>query len=408
MSLESSSQFRRSGQRDGRRRRLLAEEPYSAPAQATSRNAAGPVTTRHAELPPRKSENYGDAAFMDESLRLIDLIPRRLSSFGLLLLAGLIVVVALEVAYAWMPRLAPMTTDGRVAALDLDAEGGLAVWFSSAVLALAALVAVLVFTVRRHKTDDYQGHYRVWLWAAMCWLLMSIDEASSLHEGFKQMMTLATGTPLHGDGSLWWVIPYFFLLGAVGSRLLLDMRCCKLSSGALVATAGCYALAVGVQLLSQGNGGARAVMLEEGAEMVGNLTLLLAMGLHARYVVLDAEGRLPRREPTLNDTNQEDRQEDQFHDEETAKGHRPPASSAADEWITVEAAHQTPPPARGRTSSTRAPLVREELEPEGDPEPEPEPSPVRRKLTKAERKALRKRLAQERLQREREQHRNFR
>ena len=104
------------------------------------------------------------------------------------------VVAGLEVLYAWMPRLAALTTDGRVAALDLDGEGSLAVWFSSTTLSLAALAAILVYSVRRHKKDDYHGHYRIWLWAAMCWGLMSIDETSSLHEGFKELMAHASGT----------------------------------------------------------------------------------------------------------------------------------------------------------------------------------------------------------------------
>lgn len=312
---------------------------------------------------------------MDEPLRLIDLIPRKLPIFGLLLLAGLAVVAGLEVLYAWASTsaMAEMATDGRVAAFDLDGEGSLAVWFSSVILGLAALVAVLVYTVRRHKTDDYRGYYRIWLWAAMCWLLMSIDETASLHEGFKEMMAQVTGARMFGDGSIWWVVPYLLLLGAVGSRLLVDMRHCRLSSAALLAAAGCYALAVVTQLQwILPDSGARGVMLEEGAEMVGNLALLLAMGLHARYVILDSEGLLPRREPASGD--------------ELAGGLEQP-SSAADRWIKVDAPHRSPQPVLKRSSPASQPQ-----------------SAVRRKLTKAEKKAVRKRLIQARLERERHQH----
>lgn len=368
-------QFRRSGQRDDRRRRLLADESCSlaGPAGLPAASGAGDPLT------PGQANHYGDAAFMDESTRLIDLIPRRLSVFGLLLFAGLAVVAALEALYAWTstPALNQITTDGTVAAFDLDGEGSLAVWFSSMTLTLAGLVAVMVYTVRRHKTDDYQGYYRVWLWAALCWMVMSIDETSSLHEGFMGMMTYVTGTPLYGDGSLWWVVPYFFVLGAVGSRLLVDMRHCRLSSTALVAAAGSYALAVGSQVL--GDGLTRAVMLEEGAEMVGNLFLLLAMGLHARYVILDAEGLLPPRPPKPNRLEDEQRQ-----------GQSP---SAATEWAGVDSPHGTPEPVFQRRTATV--------------EPEPAQSPVRRKLTKAEKKALRKRLLQQRLQRQRSEGRDW-
>lgn len=371
MALEPSMQFRRSGQRDDRRRRLLADEssgllegegPPTSPAAGRRWSAENP---RH----------YGDAAFMDQTLRIIDLVPRRLTTFGLLLFAALAVVAGLEALYAWSstPAISRLTTDGKVAAFDLDGEGTLAVWFSSVTLLLASLVALLVYTVRRHKTDDYRGYYRVWLWAALCWTLMSIDETSSLHEGFMGMMSSVTGTKIYGDGSIWWVVPYFFLLGAVGSRLLVDMRRCRLSSAALLTTAGCYALAVATQVA--GDGLTRAVMIEEGAEMVGNVFLLLAMGLHARYVILDAQGLLPAHRA----------ESDELEDGRAEEG----SSSAAADWVKVDAPHRTPRPVSQRRSRTV--------------EPEPVPSPVGRKLTKQEKKALRQRLLKERLQRERAQ-----
>jgi len=361
-------QFRRSGQRDDRRRRLLSDEYYLG----TRRRGLGTRSTKRSTFAGRKSENYGNAEFMEEHPRLTDLVPRRLPIFALLLLAGLTVIAGLEVLYGWMPELAGMTTDGRVAAFDLDGEGSLAVWFSSLTLLLAALVAVLVYTIRRYKTDDYQGYYRIWLWAAMCWLLMSIDETASLHEGFKEMMAACTGTRLYGDGSVWWVVPYFFVLGAVGSRLLIDMRPCRLSSAALITTAVCYAVAVAAQLgWILPESGARGVMLEEGAEMAGNLMLLLAMGLHARYVILDAEGLLPARQSSPS----------QWEPAPQA------ARSSSGTWHKVDSAHVTPGPPSTRT----------------DLDTPAEPSPVRRKLTKAEKKALRKRLIQQRLERERGQ-----
>lgn len=332
---------------------------------------------------------------MDESLRLIDLVPRRLTTFALLLLAGLAVVAGLEMLYAWSTTsaMAEITTDGRVAAFDLDGEGSLAVWFSSATLAAAALAAVLVYTVRRHKTDDYQGYYRVWVWAAMCWVLMSVDEASSLHEGFKEMMVRVTGLSPGLDGSIWWVAPYFFLLGAVGSRLLVDMRHCRLSSGALLVTAGCYALAVVTQLQwILPDSGARGVMLEEGAEMVGNVFLLLAMGLHARYVILDAEGLLPQRA-----SDSDDEYEEEYEEEATE----------AEAWIEVDLAHPTPGPAHRRKRKQKAktsvvhPAFRDDLGTES--ESESVSSPVNRRLTKQEKKALRKRLMRERTARQRKQ-----
>jgi len=389
-------QFRRSGQRDDRRRRVLNDTLAVAAAGSCrpSRGSAG-GGERPAE---RKSENYGDAAFMDQQPRLTDLVPRRLGGFILLLAAGLAVVAGLLGLYAWMPEIAGMTTDGRVAAFDLDGEGSLAVWFSSMTLALAGLVAILVFTVRRHRTDDYPGRYRVWLWAATCWFLLSIDETSSLHEGFKEMMVMLTGTRVFGDGSIWWVAVYFFLLGSVGTRLLVDMRESWLSSGALLGTAACYVVAVAAQLgWILPESGALGVMLEEGAEMVGNLMLLLAMGLHARHVILDAQGLVRhRREEEAGD---EEEFEEQAEEERLSLFGRslvvhPPhgvprpaartATTSRSERATTRTAAASPSRSTGSQSAS------------GDTSESP-----RRKLSKAERKALRKRLAKMQAERER-------
>ena len=116
----------------------------------------------------------------------------------------------------------------------MGAKGSLAGWFSSLVLLAASLVAVVVYTVRRHRMDDYHGRYRIWLWAAMCWFLLATDLSASLHEGFRDLMILLTGARLMGDGSIWWVIGYGLLLGSIGSRLLIDMWTCRLSSAAMV------------------------------------------------------------------------------------------------------------------------------------------------------------------------------
>ena len=159
MSFAAASSFRRYGQRDDRRRRLLTDElanPDDWPAcQAWPEEAP----------PPQKSEHYGDADFLERqcgcsiwslagwSVWCLCWRPGRRSSSGL------------EASYAWM---LDRVADGGapVAALDLAAKGSLGCWFSSLLLLAAAAVAILVYAVRRHRTDDYQGRYRIWLWAA--------------------------------------------------------------------------------------------------------------------------------------------------------------------------------------------------------------------------------------------------
>ena len=394
MSLSSSSQFRRSGQRDDRRRLLLGESAVQPARRRCARKSAddNALDIEH------KSPNYGDADFMDEQPRLIDLVPRRLTTLFAWLVVGILCIMGLEALYSWMPHLAGMTGDGQIATFDLDDEGSLAVWFSSVTLLAAAGMAVIVYTIRRWKVDDYGGNYRVWLWAALCCLLLSIDETASLHEGFKKLMIVVTGTTIAGNGSIWWALPYGFLLGAVGSRLLVDMWPAKLSTGAFVATAVCYAVAVVAELQwIMPEMGARSVMVEEGAEMLGDVFLLLAMTLHARYVILDAEGLLPPPKPKKVRKSK--------HEEEESSSPSQPwfggasKGGTADEWIRVEEAHHSPQPVLKRRRAAKLEVEEED--------PEPIASPVQRKLTKQEKKALRRRLAEERAQREQKQKKNW-
>jgi len=226
---------------------------------------------------------------LDQQLRLTDLVPRRHRTFALLACAGLAVIGVLESLHNWMPAVASMTTDGRVAAFDLEGEGSLAVWFSCATLELASLAALTGWLIRR-RTPGADAPTAL-LAAAACWLVMSVDECASLHEAFKELMSKGTGHRLHGDGTVWWVIGYGLVLSFVGCGLVWQMRRVPDAVLALLATAGFYALAVLAELeWIVPNKGEAEVMLEEGCEMAGNLCLFLSMGLYARYAARAAVG----------------------------------------------------------------------------------------------------------------------
>ena len=93
-------------------------------------------------------------------------------------------------------------------------------------------------------------------------------------------MIALTGTPLFGDGTLWWAMLYLLVFAAVGSRLLLDMRSSRLSTVALAIAATAYGVAIvsrlGWSLAETDIGG---IMLQGGSEMAGNLMVLAAMTL---------------------------------------------------------------------------------------------------------------------------------
>jgi hypothetical protein len=389
-------QFRQNAQRDDRRRRVLNDETLGDAVRPQPEEAEAPSTRRSSRGPRKPARRYSEAALMDGQPRLTDLIPKRPLTFVLIFLGGLLLIAGLETAYYYMPILGVHATDGRVEAIDLDGEGTLAVWFSSALLSLAGLTALVTFAVRRQRMDDYHGRYRIWLWGAMCWFLMSLDETASLHEGFKEMMSHLTGRRLMGDGSLWWVMPYMLLLGVVGFRLLLDMRDSRWATALFLLTAVSLALAVVTQLgWILPESGARGVMLEEGCEMLGFLLLLLCMGVYARHVILDAQGLLPQRAARPKKARKESRSKDV--DAESAKKSdvvdaKPSRSSdaakaAPSKPVTSEPAKK-PALASGSQQVTLGSTKLRVDQPDDD-----EP---RQRMSKADRKAIRRQQQEER------------
>lgn len=312
---------------------------------------------------------------MEDVPRITDFVPRRLLAiFGWFVL-GALVIAGLLALYHEMPRWSASTTDGVIAALDLDSEGSIATWFSVMTLAAAALMALVVYTVRRRSPNDYQGRYRVWWWAAACWMLMSLDEGSSLHEGFKQLMTQVTGTPIYGDGSVWWIMAYSLVLGTIGLRVLLDMRHSRLSVFCFALTAVAYVVAIVAQLeqipqLSV----SESIMLEEGCEMLGNLLLLTTMTVHARFVILEASGEIK-----VKDRKQRRRKRRREATTEMAE-------SASES--THSASHS---PKSKRPSASRETVTARSDERDSRVDEAHDSSSSKPRLSKAERKALRRR-----------------
>ncbi len=383
----SLSPFGRDGQRDQRRRRLLAEERLPLAGEGVAVAATGQA----AAPPPSKSGHYGDAEFLRQEPSLLDLVPRRPLAIVFLVFAGAGLIAAVECLYAWTPALAAaLGRPGRIAAFELGQRGSLGTWISSLELLAAAGTALLVYRVRRHRSDDYHGRYRVWLFAAMSWFLLAADFSTGLRSGFRDAMILLTGARIAGDGSIWWVIGYALLFGSIGARLLMDMWPCRLSVAALGLAACGYLAAAPVHFGWWSYGaGPLGVMIQQGTLMASHLLTLLAMMIQARFVLLDAEGLLPRRlvEAKKGPT-------------EAGK-----AGEAGGAWIDVDSAHEASPPVVRRPAF--APLAVSPPAPAPLAVSRPETAPREQKLSKAERKALRNRLLQERLQRQQHSRSNW-
>jgi hypothetical protein len=282
-------QFFRSRQHDGRRR-IVTEDGPGASAPAPIKAASAKSTSRR----------YPADALRDKQPRLIDLIPHSLAKLFLLFLVGVGAIAAIEAVYA--TRVFDVA-DQRLPAFDLALEGSLNNWFTSIALDIAGVVALIIYSLRRHRLDDYHGRYRVWLWAAACWLWLSIDEAASLHESLQSSLAvLANQGPREAELVTFGL--YGLIVGGVALRLFFEMRACRTAVMAIVFAGLTFAGAIAAHFGWLPPAAAEYRMLiEEGCEMGGTLLLAFSMCLYARYVILDSQGLIashPEKEPATN------------------------------------------------------------------------------------------------------------
>jgi hypothetical protein len=228
---------------------------------------------------------------MRPTLSLADLVPKKTSTFAAMFAGGLAVIAALGVLYCVGIRLSSLTTDGMVAAFDLDSEGSLATWFSIIALAACGLASLLVRELRA-AAGGSRAERRAWLLVSLLWFTMSMDEGASLHEAFKEMMVVLTGTRIHGDGSIYWAVPYAGLLLPCGVFMASAYRDNRPAVNCLLAGGFCFALAAAGQLdwLLAGRP-LLETWFEETCEMLAVLFIGTSLGLYSRSLVDSSSSR---------------------------------------------------------------------------------------------------------------------
>ena len=179
--------FRRSGQLDERRRRVLMDEiatPGSDTEKTQPTAAKGPVRAYH------------ESVLNDRQRKVSEFIPIRPFKVVATILLHLTAVSAIEALYIFTVPLAGYTptlhvtkaarqeprppsqepqastqqpraihefathSDHPFAALDLAARGNIGSWFSSLLFAGGALAVVGLLSIRAHRVDDYRGRRR--------------------------------------------------------------------------------------------------------------------------------------------------------------------------------------------------------------------------------------------------------
>ncbi|QDU31059.1 hypothetical protein ETAA8_62120 [Anatilimnocola aggregata] len=290
--------FRRSGQLDERRRRVLMDEIATPSdtdkAQATT-SSKGPVRA------------YSESVLSDRQKRVSEFIPLRPFAVIATILLLLTAVAGIEALYIFATppggyakinpaqiKAGATTAEHPFAALDLDARGNIGSWFSSLMFAGGVLMVYSLLSIRAHRVDDYRGRYRVWWWVGVALAWASIDTATGLHDALGHALQLLAGDGMPGGHKLLWVGIYGLIFGTLGLRASFEIW----SSLAAMVAASCAALlyfagiALHLEMAPLPGGHVLQTVISSSLTLLAHVSLITAVLLYARHVHFDAQGRL--------------------------------------------------------------------------------------------------------------------
>jgi hypothetical protein len=206
---------------------------------------------------------------------------------GCLMLVG--ACLSLHVGFPMMASLFPADD---VAFLRLDAPGSVGHWLASTLLVIAGVLAVFIYSLRRHRIDDYHGRYRVWIWMFAACLVASLAETTGLGRLTRAVCRLAAEWSSVRSEALWSAI-FGSVVAAIGVRLFFEIRKSRSAVTVLTASALCFlaAAAANAGWPSRWTGAGTPV-LARGIWLAGYVFVLATFLLYARYVQLDVGGAI--------------------------------------------------------------------------------------------------------------------
>lgn len=284
----------RNGMRDERRRRALIDETlHGTAAEAVSSSA--PDEGREASARARVTA-YSAAARVDNHAPISVCIPKRPLSVWGLMLVGACFIAGIESLYAQIFLQVSPQLQASLTALDLSARGSLASWFASVVLCCGSMASVLVYLIRRHRTDDYRGRYRWWLWLAPLLLVLSVNAGTGLHQAFSGLLTSLSGAEVAVEGKGWWLIAYGAVFFPIVLQLAIEMWPSRLATAYFFATVVAYVLVGGFEIHAiQCSTPLTTTLCHSSLLLSAHFGVLLTILAYGRYVYLEAHDSLAER-----------------------------------------------------------------------------------------------------------------
>jgi hypothetical protein len=386
--------LRRIAAGDQRRRRVLIEERLGVVGAEAEPDQEHQPTTKLGFV---EGNSYSDAASLAQQPPCVVVLASRPFTLTVVALSFLVLLVGLLAAYGhW--RLWPQDQlPTPLLVLDLGRPGNLAAWICSLMLAAAAFQGVQIYRLRRHKTDDYRGRYRVWVWIPLLLLVMAAGQATGIHRDLVVLAVAAVTSEASREYATLWPLAAAVVWVSVAVRLAFDVRASRWATGFLVlATIGYLAGLITAQIDVQPISQVLVVLASSALLMIGHLGVFVSVLAFGRHVYLDSQGLLPARVAKPRRAKSRVREPAPEKKSQRRKTADEPAEAEPTEEIEADRPEEPPQPVA--PAVLRLGTDREEPADEDTDDDSAAPSSGE-KLSKTERRRLKKLRQQEQLRR---------
>lgn len=285
-----------------RRRRVLNDEIVR-----TDEGVDSELVETGGDSKPRRSGwlAYSSGANRRNQPKTTDLLPKRWLPFSGVATLLVAIIGCLNLLAWFSPRLHQWIGDEGMSAFAISGQGTIANWFLLFLLILSSFVSLQIYSLRKHRRDDYQGSYRVWLWMSGLFLLASVDRVVGLQSIAANVFENVSQRTLASNQWVSLAIPVV-LMSVVVARLILEVRN---SRAAIASVVGVWLAFAGVLFLQTPYAAGELEHLDLGlisgnGWLVATTGLLLSLLVYARFVYLRAQGliEVAQREPKVKAT----------------------------------------------------------------------------------------------------------
>lgn len=263
-----------------RRRRVMYQSHVAPPAPSTPATRRAAEELRAARQP---ANSFGSRVHRQLRGRWFSLVP--VSRLAILVAAALMLAIPISLtvfhhlAVTW-PSLA--YREGITRPFRMERPDSFAAWWTTMVLVLAAGAMRLVFVLRRHRRDDYRGHYQLWQLTLIVLLVASVHLTVGLVAWLGAFVDLAIGDRAILSGANWLRIALDIGGVILAMRLVAEVYHCRPALIAILSAAAFlgFSEAAAWQLIAVDTMTRSTLVLA--APMLGSSCLLVAATIYLR------------------------------------------------------------------------------------------------------------------------------